>query len=275
MLNAEQMADYERDGFVLVKGVLTPEEAAALRQEAHDVLARINDTSDPTWGSAREAAGGRQTRLQHCHDTQFHSAAFSRLLVDRRWTEVAGQTIGTPNVQLHHTKLFVKPPENGSPFPMHQDHPFFPHTHHRMGAVIFFLDGASEEKGCLRVVPGSYKQGPQEHLEEGSYHLSAETWPPEQAVPVPCEPGDAIFFSYLTVHSSGVNTSSEARTTWLIQYRDPADPPLTDQHTHSLGQGMILAGIDPTGRKHAAAGDATGGPAMGGPAMGVMGTMGG
>ena len=36
--------------------------------------------------------------------------------------------------------------------------------------------------------------------------------------------------------------------TWLVQFRDPADPPLTDQHTHSLGQGLMLAGTDPTGR---------------------------
>ena len=60
--------------------------------------------------------------------------------------------------------------------------------------------------------------------------------------------GDVLFFSYLTVHGSGINRSDEARTTWLVQYRDPADPPLTTSHDHSLGQGMMLRGVDPTGR---------------------------
>lgn len=248
MLTDQQLQDYQRDGFILVKGLISAEEAAELRAESHDLLGRMATPVDSTWASARELAGGRATTLQHCHDAQFYSAAFSRMLVDRRFTSVAGQVIGSPNVQLHHTKMFVKPPENGSPFPMHQDHPFFPHTHHRIGAAIFFLDEASEEKGCVRVVPGSYHRGPQEHLAEGSFHLPTDRWPPEQAVPVPAQAGDVIFFSYLTVHASGVNVSDEARTTWLVQFRDPADPPLTDAHSQSLGQGMMLAGVDPTSR---------------------------
>ena len=54
-----------------------------------------------------------------------------------------------------------------------------------------------------------------------------------------------LFFSYLTVHGSGVNTSSEARTTLLVQMRDPEDPPTIVTHL-SRGQGMMLRGVDPT-----------------------------
>ena len=256
MLTEGQVHDYHQNGFVLVKGLLDRDEAAAMRAETHAVLGRVADMADATWKSSAALASGRATRLQHCHDAQFYSAAFSRLLTDERFTSVAGQVIGTPNVQLHHTKLFVKPPAAGSPFPMHQDHPFFPHAGHRVAAAIFHFDDAPEVKGCVRVVPGSYRDGPLEHDPDGSYHLSPAEWPIEKSVPCPAEAGDVLFFSYLTVHASGVNTSDEARTTWLIQFRDPADPPLTDQHTGSLGQGMMLAGIDPTARGHAAATDA-------------------
>lgn len=274
MLTDDQLSDYEKNGYILVKGLLTPAEAAHMRTESHDLLARLADAQDATWASSAALAGGKPTHLQHCHDTQFYSAAYSRLLTDTRFTDVAGQVIGTPNVQLHHTKLFVKPPAAGSPFPMHQDHPFFPHTYHRMAAAIMHFDDAPEEKGCVRVVPGSYKNGPLPHDPEGSFHLSPTDWPIEMSVPCPAEAGDVLFFSYLTVHASGVNVSNEARTTWLIQFRDPADPPLTDAHTFSLGQGMMLAGIDPTARghtdaaAHAAAMDSatgtTAGAAMGG-----------
>jgi len=258
VLTDSQLQDYHRDGFVLVPGLIDHDEAAALRTEAHQLLGRLAAPTDPTWESALALTGGRATALQHCHDVQFHSAGFSRMLVDPRFTSVAGQVIGTPNVQLHHTKMFVKPPENGSPFPMHQDHPFFPHTHHRVAAAIFFLDDAPEEKGCLRVVPGSYRQGPQQHVHDGGSHLPTDQWPSDLAVPVPAKAGDVVFFSYLTVHASGVNVSDEPRTTWLVQFRDPADPPLTDAHTQSLGQGMMLAGLDPTARGLA---DAAGAPA--------------
>jgi phytanoyl-CoA hydroxylase len=53
-----------------------------------------------------------------------------------------------------------------------------------------------------------------------------------------------LFFNYLTVHGSGVNTSDEARTTLLVQMRDPEDDPAVDVH-RSRGQGMMLRGIDP------------------------------
>lgn len=238
---------YSENGYVLVKGLLSREEAAAYRQCAHDALATLDDDENATWDSAARITAGTPTRLQHLHDVQFHAAAFSRLLTDQRFTRIAAAVLGGPNVQLHHTKLFVKPPENGSPFPPHQDHPFFPHTYHRVGAAIFHLDDAPEEKGCVRIVPGSHRQGPLKHVEDGGYHLPDVSF--DATVPLPAEAGDVLFFSYLTVHASGVNLSGKARTTWLVQFRDPADPPVIRAHDHSRGQGMMLAGVDPTGRR--------------------------
>jgi ectoine hydroxylase-related dioxygenase (phytanoyl-CoA dioxygenase family) len=66
-----------------------------------------------------------------------------------------------------------------------------------------------------------------------------------RAEPVEAEAGDVLVFSYLTIHGSGVNTSTEARTTWLVQFRDPADLPVGDEHTFSRGQGMMLRGRNP------------------------------
>ena len=128
---------------------------------------------------------------------------------------------------------------------MHQDAPFFPHDNHSMIAAIFHFDDAPIEKGCLRVVPGSHKLGMLPHIGEGSWHLSPEEYPVEDALPIPAKAGDVVFFSYLTIHGSGINESQEARTTVLVQMRDPEDPPSIRTH-ESRGQGMMLRGIDPT-----------------------------
>jgi ectoine hydroxylase-related dioxygenase (phytanoyl-CoA dioxygenase family) len=236
---------YRDHGYVLVKGLLTKEEARAYREECHAVLGRLRRT-DPTWGSAR-ALAGRPTELRHCHDAQFYAAAFARLMVDPRFTDVAAALMGSENVQLHHTKIFVKPAEKGSPFPLHQDAAHFPHTRHTVGAAIFHFDDAPEEKGCVRVVPGSHRNGPLPHLEEGGWHLPPSRWPLGAAVPVAAEAGDVLFLSYLTVHGSGVNQAAQDRTTLLIQFRDPEDLPAGDVH-RSRGQGMMLRGVDPTMR---------------------------
>jgi phytanoyl-CoA hydroxylase len=243
---------YRKDGYVLVKGLLSKDEAHAYREECHALVARLNGPIDHTWNSARELTDmqmGDATALQACHDVQFYSSAFSRLIIDPRFTDVAAAVMGTENVQLHHTKMFVKPPEKGSPFPMHQDAPFFPHTLHSVGAAIFHFDDAPEEKGCVRVVPGSHLEGPLEHQAEGNWHLPFSEWPLERSVPCEAEAGDVLFFNYFTVHGSGVNTSDEARTTVLVQYRDPLDRATDDRHSGSLGQGMMLRGIDPSSRR--------------------------
>ena len=137
MLTQDQLDFYQENGYLHVKGLFTREEAAAFRAEAHALIDRLQKTSnvDATWGSAKEVTM-TQTSLLHCHDVQFQSALLTRLLVDERLTGVAAEVMDTPNVQLHHNKLFIKPPEKGSPFPMHQDQPFFPHDKDSMIAAI-------------------------------------------------------------------------------------------------------------------------------------------
>jgi ectoine hydroxylase-related dioxygenase (phytanoyl-CoA dioxygenase family) len=243
-------ADFHKDGFVLVKGLLSKSEAEAYRAECHALSDRLRARHqiDATWGSAMGAAGAMmaaKTELYHCHDVQFQSALFAQLIVDPRFTDICAACMGSENVQLHHTKMFIKPPEKGSPFPMHQDKPFFPHDRDSMMAAIFHFDDAPLEKGCLRVVPGSHLLGDLPHEVDGNWHLDPAEYPVEDAQPVPAETGDVIFFSYLTIHGSGINSSQEARTTLLVQVRDPEDPPSERVHL-SRGQGMMLRGFDPT-----------------------------
>ena len=247
MLTGKQLTFYHDNGYLLVKGLLTPVEAEGFRRECHALATQLSahGNIDATWASAKAAvAQAKDARILHCHNVQFYSAAFSHLLVHDRFTSAAAEIIGCPNVQLHHTKMFIKPPEKGAPFPLHQDYPYFPHARHTMIAAIFHFDDAPIKKGCVRVVPGSHKLGPLEHSAEGGWHLPFKEYPIESATPCPAKAGDVLFLSYLTIHGSGLNVSKEARTTLLVQMRDPTDPPTIKTH-ESRGQGMMLRGLDP------------------------------
>jgi phytanoyl-CoA hydroxylase len=237
-LSDSEKSFYEENGYVHVRGLLSADEAAAFRAELHAIAER-QGANDATWASVK----GGGTSITHSHDVHFRSAAITRLLVDERLMGVATDIIG-PNVQLHHNKMFIKPPERGSPFPMHQDYPYFPHERHSMIAVILHFDDAPEEKGCVRVYPGTHRLGPLEAIGD-DHHLPEDKYPIEGATAIPAKAGDAIFMSYLLVHGSGVNVSDEPRTTLLIQMRDPEDRPLSEGHA-SRGQGMMLAGMDPS-----------------------------
>ena len=236
-LTAAQRSFYDENGYLLIRQFITADEAAALRAEVHAIAARQGPT-DATWSSV----SGQGTKLEHSHDVQFRSATFTRLLVDPRLTDVFTSLIG-PNVQLHHNKMFIKPPERGSPFPMHQDHGYFHHRGNSMTAAILHLDAAPDVKGCVRVYPGSHKLGPLPAFGQ-DHHVDTDQFALSGATPIEAEAGDLLVFNYLTVHGSGLNTSDEPRTTWLVQVRDPEDEPISEQH-QSRGQGMMLAGVDP------------------------------
>lgn len=234
-LTEEQRDFYSANGFIHISAMFTVEECAQFRSDIHALAERLGNP-DATWASVKNA----DTTITHCHDVQFEIAAITRLLTDPRFTGVAQDIIG-PNVQLHHTKMFIKPPENGSPFPMHQDYHYFPHVENSMTAAIMHFDDAPIEKGCLRVVPGSHRLGPIEPVGEDRHLPGYEI---DDATPIPAKAGDVIFFNYLLIHGSGLNLANEARTTLLVQMRDPQDRALVDRHL-SRGQGMMLAGIDP------------------------------
>lgn len=245
-LTTDEKAFYRKNGYVLAKAVFGRDEAGLFHEECHQIARRlraaeVEGVTNEGWG-----AGAKVTELPrellHCHNVQYHSSALARLLTDPRLTDRAADLIG-PNIQLHHTKMFIKPPETGAPFPMHQDVPYFPHKNHSMIAAIVHFDDAPIEKGCVRVVPGSYHLGPLEHLNDGGHHLPTDQYPVAEATPCPAEAGDVLLFSYLTIHGSGLNKSQEARTTLLVQMRDPEDLPTVDRHV-SRGQGMMLRGVD-------------------------------
>jgi ectoine hydroxylase-related dioxygenase (phytanoyl-CoA dioxygenase family) len=158
-----------------------------MRTAIEHILSDVEGTADDA--NHRWSAAEKETVLKGFHNVQYHDAAFTRAASHPRMVEVLTQLIG-PNVQLHHTKMLVKPPEKGAPFPMHQDYPYFPHERHTVLAASIHLDDTDEENGCLHVVPASHKLGP---LEPTGDSNDLDT-PLEDGTPIPAGAGDVLFF---------------------------------------------------------------------------------
>ena len=232
---------YAEQGYLLVRSVFDEAEV----EEMCDAIGRVLDGVGGTEHDRSHTWAGvdQSLQLKGFHDLTYHDGVFTRMVAHPRLVAVLTQLIG-PNVQLHHTKMLVKPPEHGAPFPMHQDYPYFPHARHSVTAASIHLDDATEENGCLRLIPGSHKLGPIAETGE-SNELDSAKYPIEEGVPVPGKAGDVLLFNYLTIHGSGVNRSTRTRRNVLFEYRDPADPPLlrdgVEEHV-DWGAGMMVAG---------------------------------
>jgi phytanoyl-CoA hydroxylase len=235
-------ADFYREhGYLHVRKLFDAGEVEEMRAAIDQILDGVEGTANDA--NHRWSAADKATVLKGFHNVQYHAGAFTRAVAHPRMVGVLTQLIG-PNVQLHHTKMLVKPPEKGAPFPMHQDYPYFPHERHTMLAASIHLDDTDEENGCLHVVPGSHRLGPLEPTGESN---NLDT-PLEEGTPVPCSAGDVLFFNYLTIHGSGVNVSTRTRRNVLFQYRDPEDLPLrtngVEEHV-DWGHGLMVAGRNP------------------------------
>ena len=246
MITPQQVQQYQTNGFIVVSGIFTIPEINELEQELDAIIARrlagkvhLDATWDGDWKNTLP-----KTEIFHTHGIQAYSATWARVLTHDRFTAALAAVTG-PNVQLHHTKAFIKPPEKGSAFPMHQDYPYFPHTKHTMAAAIIHLSDATPEMGCFCVYPGTHKLGPLPTVHERAHYLDPAQYPIDKATPLPAQRGDVVIFNYLLVHGSDINRSIRPRKTVLIQFRDPTDLPTKYMHTSSHAQGLMLRGINP------------------------------
>lgn len=255
MLNAEQAATFQEQGYIRIPNVFTPEEVEAMRTEL-DQLIQDWATTNMGWSGPwrdvlMDAETNKKSMLTHLHDLHFYSEAWCRAVTKKNLAEAMGVLIG-PNVELHHTTLHVKPPETGMPFPLHQDSPFYQHEA-LQGYVdaIVHLDDTCHENGELRFVPGSHTQGHIEHVlkdANGEYcspHLPTDQWNLDNTTPCPAKAGDVVAFSIYTVHGSYINQTDRWRRLVRLGYRDPKNRQLAGQ---SLGRaGLMVKGVRPAG----------------------------
>lgn len=236
---------YKENGYLHVKGVFSPEEVADMRDAVERIIQRAAKTkfdSNSAWqGDYIPPEELKKLVLKGFHDVHYHEAVFTRALCHPNMVAILKLLIG-PNVQVHHSKMLVKPPERGAAFPMHQDYPYFPHANHTMMAGSIHLDDADLENGCISVIPGSHKQGSLPHV--GAHYLNHKEYPLSMGTPCPAQAGDVLFFNYLTIHGSDMNRSSRPRRNVLIQYKDPMDLPTQDVHVN-WGQGLMVCGENP------------------------------
>ena len=83
------------------------------------------------------------------------------------------------------------------------------------------LTKASEEHGCLKVVPGSHREGLQVHCPGGvgqGSKLPPPLIPEDRVQPVPMSPGDVLFMHRHCMHASLTNISDDIRWSFDIRY---------------------------------------------------------
>ncbi len=217
---------FREHGYYIARGLADAATVATLERDFDRVVAQLESSQheiNARWGSDATTAldGDRDSVVIHTHQIQKFSAAWTRWLLDDRLLDVTEALLG-PDIVLHHTKLFLKPAGRGAAFPAHQDYLYFPTIEHEMLAATVFLTPADDGNGCLRLWPGSHKLGPlpASNGYDGGF---ADRFPFCESIAAVVEPGDVVFFHYLTVHGSLPNRGTQPRKSVLVQLQSGRD----------------------------------------------------
>ena len=233
-LDNERLARFDREGYLLLPGLLSAAEAALLRREV-DRLGAIDDEC-----VVRENAGGAPRTVFRVHEPDGATASrpFAALARSPRALGLAQQALRDDTLYLHHTKLNAKAAIEGTVWPWHQDYGswmFDGMARPDMVTLMVMLDEADAFSGCLYFLPGTHRGGRIPPRWDRSTAYGFWALPPE-AVRGACaagarpaaitgRPGDAALFHCNLFHASGHNLSPQNRWQAYLCYNTVANRP--------------------------------------------------
>lgn len=195
-LTDDQVRFYADNGYLHLKQIIDPWEIARLDAETSRVIEYWQRFHPPnaTYNTATDPVTGKKV-LRRINNMYTKGDAFSAAWAHPRILGIAESILG-PDIVPFQDAMVIKMPEYGVPVPWHRD-PGNARVHPPFDADIY-LDAATQENGCLYVVPGSHLwQGfdLQEMMNEHGFSLPG-------AVPIEAEPGDVVLHSPNILHSS-------------------------------------------------------------------------
>lgn len=236
-LSAEQLADFEKNGFLILDAVFTESEVAALRWESSELLTDV--TTKNLKEVIREPNSGAVRSVFRAHKL---SQPIEEVTNDHRLTRIAQGLLGDA-VYIHQTRVNFKPGFKGTEFYWHSD---FETWHVEDGmprmralSMSITLTENRADNGPLLLIPGSHKtfvtctgETPDNHHEK-SLRKQQFGVPSDEAVShlietngiarAECKAGSVIVFDCNTVHGSNSNITPDPRANIFVVYNAMAN----------------------------------------------------
>ncbi len=202
-LTQTEIAALDRDGYVVLPGVLNADQISGARTALDKLIAQAR--LDPTWH-----AGG----TLHLNDL-VNEPAFDPVWKSDRLLSAVVHVIG---YDLRIGSVAYRAPQPGyGAQALHADFRQGYRGEYQVATAIVALVDFTASNGATRVIPGSHLPG------EISVPSDADTPHPKQRF-VTCSAGSAIAFNGHLLHSGTRNASQETRHALQITFAQPAAP---------------------------------------------------
>lgn len=221
-LSGQQLADYDANGYLIVRQVFSLDEIAALADDVDDIAQAHAGLIDPR---------NMRVRFQTHHETgeqRFEtfdpvadlSPVARAMTCDRRILDRLADIYGEP-AELFKEKLIYKPAgANGAT--LHQDWISWPGFPESFLTVLVAIDPFTSENGATEFYPGLHKQGYLSPRDGQHHHLVHEELGVTPQVLL-LEPGDMAIFSCFVPHRSAPNFSQASRRGYFMSFNARSD----------------------------------------------------
>jgi ectoine hydroxylase-related dioxygenase (phytanoyl-CoA dioxygenase family) len=230
ILTRDQIAAFNRDGYLAGIRIFDEEEIIAIRRYFDELLAKTL------------AAGGDSYSISTAHLS--HGRVYD-ILTDPRIVRHIKDLLGD-DVVAWGSHFFCKMPGDGKRVSWHQDSSYWPLTPSMAVTAWLAIDDASVENACMRYIPGSH------HLGHLTYTLSegdeanvlnqtvagADTL--GEPVNVELKAGEISIHSDLLLHGSEANQSNRRRCGLTLRYC----PAIVRAGLGWNAKGVIVSGKD-------------------------------
>lgn len=235
-LTAEEVAKYEKDGYILCHQQVFPtEKFTRLKAIFEENLARY---------------GEENLDMMHLRDPRLLEFLLSDEVLD-----LIEPVVG-PNIGLWASHFICKPPHTGKATPWHEDSSYWNGRVSTMAGICtvwLAIDEATPENGSMAVIPGSHHNGFSEYESvDSSKNIFPTQVKPDQfdensAVYFSLKPGECSLHEARIIHGAKANTSDKRRAGYTMRYFPTSslvyhDDPRNARHKIWLARGRDIAG---------------------------------
>ncbi|MZE80882.1 ectoine hydroxylase [Streptomyces xinghaiensis] len=237
-ISENEISDFDRDGFMAVDQLITPDEVAVYRDELNRLV-----TDPEVKADERSIVEPKSQKVRSVFEVHKISEVFAGLVRDPRVLDRARQILGS-DVYVHQSRINVKPGFGASGFYWHSD---FETWHAEDGlpnmrtvSVSIALTENYDTNGGLMIMPGSHKtflgcagETPKDNYKR-SLQMQDAGIPSDEALSGFAEKhgiklftgkaGSATWFDCNCMHGSGDNITPFPRSNVFIVFNSVENP---------------------------------------------------
>ncbi|HEY3331815.1 MAG TPA: phytanoyl-CoA dioxygenase family protein [Capsulimonadaceae bacterium] len=216
-LTADQIAGYQRDGHVILRGLASPAEMAEYSPAIVDAADRFNVEHRPL--EERDTYGKAFLQIMNLW---IKDEAVRRYTLAKRFAKVAADLMGVDGVRIYHDQALFKEP-GGGPTPWHQDQFYWPLDTNNTVTLWMPLVDIPAQVGSMVFGSGSQVDGylgdlPISDTSQAEFEKFIAERGFKRTSYGAMSAGDATYHSGWTLHSAPGNPTPNMRSVMTIIY---------------------------------------------------------